>query len=131
MTGHIRQRSPGSWEIRYRVKGKVTTCTFRGSKRDADRRLRELPTPAGRGIARAKGTCGAWFDAYLKAIRNDVAPLTLRLYNGWIERVFRPTFGDIRLSELDAATIRAAWGALADRGMAPASIRQAHRCLSA
>jgi integrase len=49
MSGHIRQRSPGSWELRHRVDGKVRTATFRGTKREAAARLRELMTAADRG----------------------------------------------------------------------------------
>jgi hypothetical protein len=127
--GHIRARS-GAWELRYRVKGKVATSTFRGSHRDAERKLRELLTLADKGIAPAKGSCDEWFDTYLKAIRNDVSPLTLRLYASVIKRVFKPAFGKIKLAELDMFTIRAAWADLGDR-FAPSTIRLAHSCLSA
>jgi hypothetical protein len=40
MTGHIRQRSRGSFELRYRVGGKTHTATFRGTKTDAQKELR-------------------------------------------------------------------------------------------
>ena len=40
--GRIRQRGPGSWELRYQVGGKTRTETVKGTKRDAQRRLREL-----------------------------------------------------------------------------------------
>ena len=40
MTGHIRQRSPGSWEVRWRHEGRVCTRTIKGSKKDAERALR-------------------------------------------------------------------------------------------
>ena len=36
-SGHIRERSPGSFELRWRVDGKVYTATFRGGKREAER----------------------------------------------------------------------------------------------
>ena len=51
-TGHIRQRSPGAWEIRYRVADKTRTETVRGGKREAQRRLRELLTLADQGRIR-------------------------------------------------------------------------------
>ena len=42
--GHIRQRSPGSWELRYTIgtdpatgKRKTATATVRGSRKDAER----------------------------------------------------------------------------------------------
>ena len=46
--GHIRQRSEGSWELRYSAgadqggKRKVITTTFRGSKRQAEDELTRL-----------------------------------------------------------------------------------------
>jgi len=129
-SGHLRQRTPGSWELRYRVKGKMATSTFRGTRRDAERTLRELLALADKGIAPAKGSCAEWFDTYLKAVRNDVAPLTLRLYASQIDRVFRPAFGKTKLAELDMTAIRTAWADLGDR-FAPSTIRLAHSCLSA
>ncbi len=36
-SGHIRERSPGSFELRWRVDGKVHTATFRGGKREAEK----------------------------------------------------------------------------------------------
>jgi hypothetical protein len=45
-TGHIRERSPGSWELRYSLgrdpatgKRRIATATVRGSRRDAVREL--------------------------------------------------------------------------------------------
>src|SRR5580704_5587503 len=46
-TGHIRQRSPGRWELRYSLgtdaatgKRKIATTTIRGKRQDAERELR-------------------------------------------------------------------------------------------
>jgi DNA polymerase-1 len=50
MNGHIRQRSPGSWELRWRANGRVCTRTIRGGKRDAERALREALTAVDQGI---------------------------------------------------------------------------------
>jgi integrase len=49
MSGHLRQRSPNSWELRYRVNGTVRTTTVKGSKTQAKARLRELLVAADRG----------------------------------------------------------------------------------
>ena len=47
--GHIRERSPGSYELRYSLgvdpatgKRKIATATVRGNRKDADRELRRL-----------------------------------------------------------------------------------------
>jgi integrase len=49
MTGHIRERSPGSYELRYTLgtdaasgKRKTATATVRGTRKDAERELRRL-----------------------------------------------------------------------------------------
>ena len=48
-TGHIRERSPGSWELRYSLgpdpatgKRRIATATVRGKRRDAEKELRRL-----------------------------------------------------------------------------------------
>jgi len=48
-TGHIRQRSPGSWELRYSPgtdaatgKRRILTATVRGDRKAAERELRRL-----------------------------------------------------------------------------------------
>jgi integrase len=48
-TGHFRQRSPDSWEIRYSLgtdpatgKRRIATATVRGSRKDAEKELRRL-----------------------------------------------------------------------------------------
>jgi len=47
--GHIRERSPGAFELRYWLgtdtatgKRKIATTTVRGSRKDAERELRRL-----------------------------------------------------------------------------------------
>jgi integrase len=129
MTGHIRRRGNG-YELRWRVRGKLATTTFHGSKKDANAKLRDLLGLADQGVAPAKGTCAEWFDRWLLAIRNDVSPLTWRLYESNVRCIFKPAFGSLKLAELDMFTIRAAWAGLGDR-LAPSSIRVAHSILSA
>ena len=48
-TGHIRERSPGSFEIRYNLgtdpatgRRKIATATVRGSRKDAEKELRRF-----------------------------------------------------------------------------------------
>jgi hypothetical protein len=48
-TGHIRQRSPGSWKIRYNLgsdpatgKRRIATSMVKGDRRAAERELRRL-----------------------------------------------------------------------------------------
>lgn len=48
-TGHIRERSPGSWELRYTLgtnpangKRRIVTTTMRGTRKQAEQELRRL-----------------------------------------------------------------------------------------
>ena len=53
--GHIRRRSPGSWELRYRADGETAAPrTVRGSKADAQRALRAVLTAIDKGEHVAK-----------------------------------------------------------------------------
>ena len=49
MNGHIRQRGKASWELHYRHGGRTRTTTVRGTKRDAQQRLRALLHAVDRG----------------------------------------------------------------------------------
>jgi integrase len=130
MAGHIRKRGKASWEIRYSARNERKTATVRGSKKDAERKLRALLDLADRGLAPSKDTCNAWFTTWLAAIRLEVSPVTHAYYTGTADRIFRPAFGEIKLAELDMFTIRKTWAELSHR-LAPASVRVAHRILSA
>ena len=55
MKGRIRQRSPGSWQVSFELgrdalgKRRTKAVTVRGTKADAQRRLRELLTALDQG----------------------------------------------------------------------------------
>jgi integrase len=127
--GHVRRRGE-AWELRWRVNGQVRTETFKGTRKAAEKRLRDLHDLADRGIAPSKDTCDAWFTTWLAATKHELSPVSHAYYTGTVDRIFRPAFGDIKLATLDMFTIRKAWAELAER-LAPASVRVAHRILSA
>src|SRR5262245_55100753 len=97
--GHIRPRSAG-FELRWRCDGRIKTETFHGTRKAAEKRLRELHDLADRGIAPSRDTLAAWLDEWLRAIRAEVEPLTLKSYRTATENIFKPMLGDIRLAEL-------------------------------
>src|SRR5262245_42561250 len=55
-TGHIRQRSPGSWELRYALprtpdgRRRTATLTVKGNKKEASAKLRELMGAVDKGL---------------------------------------------------------------------------------
>jgi integrase len=111
MSGHgtIRQRNPGSFELRYQVGGKTRTATFRGSRQEAKRELRRLLTEADHGIAPAapaRLTVGDWLDRWLAIASGEVRPLTLVRYEAAVRLYLTPALGAIRLRELTARDIQ-------------------------
>jgi integrase len=127
--GHIRQRSPGSFELRYRVGGKVKTATVRGTKGDAKKRLRELLSAAdhGRHVDRSAVTVAAFIDERLALW--EVSALTRQRYEeraGMIKR----HLGSIQLQKLDTIDIERWHGQLRADGAGRSTIRLSHQLLA-
>jgi hypothetical protein len=87
MSGHIRQRSPGSWEIRYSLgtnpatgRRKMATATVRGGRKDAEKELRRLlrSVDAGEHIDPNRITVRDWLTTWITAVRSEVAPQDTR-----------------------------------------------------
>ena len=75
MKGHIRQRSPGSWELRYRAGGETRTATFRGTKGDAQKELRRLLGLVDTGQHASSGsmTVADWLRKWLGFVEQEKA----------------------------------------------------------
>jgi hypothetical protein len=112
MTGHIRQRSPGSWELRHRAGGKTQTATFRGNKRDAEKELRRRMADADRGIAAsapASLTVAGWLSQWIEIVRGEVRPITYDRYESAVRLYLAPALGRIRLRDLSPRDIQTAF----------------------
>jgi integrase len=115
-TGHIRERSPGKFEIRYSLgvepsgKRKVATATVRGSRKDAERELRRLLRARDEGahVDPHRMTVGQWLDRWIGYQGNKVAPKTKERYVEIIENFLKPAFGAIPLMKLNALQIEEA-----------------------
>jgi integrase len=117
--GHIRSRSPGSWELRWRAAGKTRTATFRGGRREAEKELRRRMGDADRGIAAeapASLTAAAWFHQWLEIVRPDVRPITFDRYEAAIRLYLSPALGAIRLRDLSPRDIQTAFTRWAQSG---------------
>ena len=88
-TGHIRQRSPGSFEIRYSLgansatgKRGVATATVSGTRRDAERELRRLlrALDTGEHIDPTRMTVREWLNQWLDTVRQEVSPKSFERY---------------------------------------------------
>lgn len=125
--GHVRARSRGSFELRYQVGGKTKTETFRGTKRDAQRRLRELLTLVDQNRHPDdpdRLTVAQWLDRWLGIVKAEVAART------WIgcevaARVhIAPALGDRPLARLAPSDLQQFYSAISASGLKASSARQ-------
>ena len=124
-TGSIKKRAAGSYTIivsqldpgtgKYRQKW----MTVRGTKADAERRLRDELQRIDRGSfpdsgkKTVAGYLREWLDDYCK---NRLSQRSLERYQGIIETYFIPAFGHVKLSELRAAHLRQHYDMIMARG---------------
>jgi integrase len=149
MTGHIRERSPGSFEIRYSLgtdpatgRRKIATATVRGGRKDAERELRRLLRAVDTGEHSSdpeRMTVGDWFEKWLAAVRAEVSPATHARYTAMVDNYLRPAWGAMRLSKFAPAHIQDTYAQWGDGGrrdgrtgpLAASTRRLLHRVLTA
>jgi integrase len=147
-TGHIRERSPGSFELRYNLgtdpvtgKRKIATVTVRGGRKDAEKELRRLlrSLDTGEHVNPTRITVRKWLSTWLDAVRPEVAPKTHERYGEIVNNFLVPAFGNLQLAKLAPVHIQDAYNALAtggrrdgkEGGLSPRTRRHIHRILSA
>jgi hypothetical protein len=117
-TGHIRQRSAGSFEIRYSLgtnsatgKRRIATATVCGTRRDAERELRRLlrTLDTGEHVDPTRMTVREWLTTWLAAVREEVSPKTHERYSEIVENFLVPELGALPITKLSAAHIQAAY----------------------
>ena len=81
--GHIQQRSPGSFRLRYTLdrdpatgKRRTATTTVRGSRKDAERELIRLlrTVDTSEHVDPSRMTVRQWLDQWLETIRGEITP---------------------------------------------------------
>jgi integrase len=132
-TGHIRERSPGAFELRYSLgtdpatgKRKIATATFRGSKKDADKELRRLLYQVDQNQHPKdpdRLTTGQWLQRWLEQTRGEVAPQTHRRYETAVRNHLVPTLGHVLLVRLSPVDVQGLYSCLAQGTLAPRSRR--------
>src|SRR5215831_14999452 len=125
MTGHIRQRSPRSFELRYSLgtdpttgKRKVATATVRGSRKDAEKELRRLlrSVDTGEHVDPNRITVAEWLTTWLAAVRSEVAPKTHERYGEIVNHFLTLALGKLQLAKLTSVHIQDAYTAWATGG---------------
>lgn len=145
-TGHIRQRSPGSWELKYDcgadpITGKriIRYKTVRGRKSDAQRELRELLGTVDKGthVDPGKLTVGEWFRRWLAEAQSGVSPKTYERYAEIVNLHLTPKLGMHQLAKLAPVHIQGFYsetlksGRLDGKGgLSPQTVVHFHRVLS-
>src|ERR1051326_5664740 len=147
-TGHIRERSPGSYELRYSLgtdpatgKRKTVTTTVRSTsrkevERELRRRLRTIDT--GEHVDPTRITVRDWLSTWLGAVRQEGSPKTHERYSELIQNFLAPALGHLPIQKLAPAHIQAVYNELATGkrrdgrpgGLSSRTRRQIHAVLS-
>jgi integrase len=145
-TGHIRQRTPGSWELRYSLgrdpatgRRRIATATVRGKRRDAEKELRRLlrTLDLNEHVNPSRMAVREWLTAWLGAIREEVSPKTHERYGEIVDNFLTPALGALPIAKLAPVHISAAYTRWATEGrrdgkpggLSPQTRRHIHRIL--
>src|SRR5215469_8569915 len=120
--GHVRERSPGRWELRWKDQAKRlhTTTVNAKSERDAYSQLAALA--AAPQAAPNRMTVADFATTWLAGM--DIAPLTRQGYASVLKNYIVADLGQVRLKDLNASMIRAAFMKWYAEGAAKSSLRQ-------
>lgn len=135
--GSIQKRSPGSWQMRYygppdeSGQRKQQNETVKGSRREAERLLRERITSVETGthLARAKETVGQFLTRWLEtyAATNTTAK-TQQGYRQIVNRYAAP-LAHLPVQALTAGHIQKAYSDMLERGLSANTVVHLHRVL--
>jgi len=142
--GYIRQRSKGSFDLRYNLgtdpltgKRKRVETTFKGTYADAQKELRKLlrNIDSGEHIEPSKITVEKFLQEWLHTIHSQISPQTYERYEQVVRNFLIPSFGKCLLAKLMPLAIQQAYNKLetsgrCDRksgGLSPQSRLHIHR----
>ena len=147
-TGHIRERSPGAFEVRYELgtdpatgKRRTATVTVRGTHKEAERELRRLlrSVDTGEHVDPNRIKVREWLSTWLDTTRAEVAPKSAERYAEIANNFLIPALGNLQLAKLAPVHVQDAYNAWAaggrrdgrPGGLSPRTRRHIHRILSA
>lgn len=109
--GRQRKKTVDTLPEAKRLKAKLWADVARGSYRDDS-------------LVRFCDHWRPWIDTYAGRTTRGIRQQTIHEYRRDLERYAAPYFGRAKLAHIDAPMIRGFLGSLADRGLAPATIRR-------
>ena len=139
MAGEVKQRSPGSWQIRVFLgrdehgKRLRKNETVHGKRADAERRLREILGQMDRGVVPSleRYKLAEWLDLWLG---NVIAPKQEQKTFDRYEEASRlhvvPNLGGVEISKLSPRHVQELETKLLRDGMAPKGVQMVHIVLS-
>jgi integrase len=138
-TGAIDVRAEGVYRLRFRVNGKRCAVTIRGTKKEAQIKLRELLHSADRGqhVEPTRITLTAWSQQWLALLsrgdnrRGLVGARTRERYAELLGLYVLPTLGERALQQLTATEIDNLYIKLEGRGLSASTVRHVHVALRA
>jgi integrase len=145
-TGHIRERSSGSFELRYSLgtdpatgKRRIVTATVRGTRKDAEKEMRRLlhVVDIGEHVDPTRMTVREWLTTWLTAVREEVSPKSHERYSEIVRNYLVPAIGALPITRLAPVHIQEAYTGWASGGrrdgkpggLSPQSRRHIHRVL--
>jgi len=135
--GTIDPRGPGTFRLRYRVKGKRYTVTFHGSKAEAKVELRRLlrDGDTDQHVAPDKITLEQWAEQWIKAgapgrRKKKVGRRTIERYDELLKHHVIPTLGSRPLQKISGADISSLYADLEGK-IAPRTALHVHSVFGA
>jgi len=123
--GHIRDRSRGSFEIRYSLgtdpatgKRRVVTATVKGNRKAAEKELRRLlrTVDTGEHVDPTRMTVRAWLTQWHDTVRSEVSLKTHERYGEIVNNFLIPALGNLPLVKLAPINIQHAYNGWAAGG---------------
>jgi integrase len=138
VSGHLRERTPGSWELRaYQGRDPLTrrkkyaTRTFKGTRREANKALAQFVAQTATATVATQGTFGELAERWYAIAAPDWAPNTRKEHRRIIDR-YLPPITAIRLERLRTADLDSFYSSLRRHGgtdgrpLAPATVHRIH-----
>ena len=123
--GHIRERSRGSFEIRYSLgtdpatgKHRVATATVNGNRKAAEKELRRLlrSLDTGEHVDPTRMTVRVWLTQWHQNVQSEVSPKTHERYGEIVNNFLIPALGNLPLVKLAPINIQHAYNGWATGG---------------
>jgi hypothetical protein len=143
--GHIEERSPGHWLIRYSVTEaggrRRFSTTIKGTRKEAEKELRRRLDALDEAthVDPNRITVREWLTRWLDTVRAEIAPKTHERYGEIVNHYLSPALGALQLAKLAPVHIQKCYSDLAEGGrrdgkpgaLSPQTRRHIHRVLHA